>query len=168
MTYQATNAVYALRSYLWKLLEANLGWSKNSYEGKTPIIPLSQQPELMQSGNAFIVYGSALHPAQFLDVLNTETISFTVYSKSPTEVDNIVNLLYEAFKRQDLAAQDVNEWLDTENAGRNVRFTYIRSILVEKATPADEEGGFNSAMIMVQTGHVALDTNIITRGFTAD
>ena len=73
------NASYALRSYVWKLLEANLGWTEADYKSSVPIIPSAQQPEFMEIGRAFLVYGSAIQPASHLYAHRTESVSFNVY-----------------------------------------------------------------------------------------
>lgn len=172
MTYTDKNAVYALNSYLWKLLEANLGWTKADYGDKVPIIPVSQQPEMMQSGKAFIVYGSAIHPADHLYSLKKEAVSYMIYGPSATEVNKIVNLLTEAFARQDDAAADVNNWLVTEGASRtggyrDVHFGTIRTTMSEKAEDApDEEGGYSAGLVLVETKYTVDNSNIITSGFT--
>lgn len=157
MTYKSKSAVYALNSYTWKLLQVNLGWE--DYNGVPPIIPTAQQPEMLASGKAFIVYGSAMHPPDHLYALNTEAVSYLIYAPTSTEANNVASLFYETFKRQDDAATDVNDWLAKESATRTgghrgVNFATIRSIMIEKAEPADEEGGFVSALVMLETKYV--------------
>ena len=165
MTYKEKSAVYALNSYTWKLLQTNLGWE--AYQGVPPIIPTSQQPELMESGKPFIVYGSAFQPATDLYALNTESIAYVIYGTKVTEVNTIATLLYETFKRQDDAAADVNAWLGLEGTtrtggNRGVTFGSIRTTMVEKAEPADEEGGFVSALVMLEARYTSDESNIVT------
>ena len=162
MTYNDFNAVYALNSYVWKLLEANLGWTRDDYQGRTPIIPTAQQPELMQSGKAFLVYGSAIHQPTHLYALRNEAVSYTIYAPSSTDANKIANLLNAAFERQDEAADDVNHWLGVENKSRGVSFGTIRAVMVEKAEPADEEGGYVAALVMLDTKYTSDESNIIT------
>lgn len=169
MTYKAKSAVYALNSYTWKLLQANLGWT--AYKGVPRIIPTAQQPEFLQSAESFIVYGSAFHPATELYALDTEAISYNVFGKTVTETNNIAQLLYEVYKRQDDAAADVNKWLEIEETSttdhtlrnRGITFGSIRSVMVEKAEPADEEGGYVSALVLIETKYTALPSEITTR-----
>jgi hypothetical protein len=167
------NAVYALNSYIWKLLEANLGWDKADYTNRTPIIPVSQQPEFLQTARPFLVYGSALHPAEHLYSLKKEAVSYMIYSKSATEVNRIVDLLNETFARQDDAAEDVNNWLAVEGTpgnratARRVHFGTIRAIMAEKAEDAPEsEGGYAAGLVLVEAKYTVDDSNIITSGFT--
>lgn len=160
MTYSDSNVVYALNSYLWKLLEANLGWSKSSYNGMSPITPSQQQPELMQTGKPFIVYGSASQPASHLYDFEVETVAYNIYAPSATEANKIANLIKDVFKRQDLAAADVNKWLDFEGdpsrrgTHRRISFASIKANVIEKVEPSDEEGGYVNAVAIVEVRYV--------------
>lgn len=174
MTYndRPTNAVYALNSYVWKLLEANLGWKKSDYHTGTPIIPVAQQPELMDTGKAFLVYGSAMHPAQHLYALRSGAVSYNVHAVTSTEANAVLSLLAETFERQDEAAADVNEWLAVEGlpgnrptGKRQVSFTTVKATMSEQAEPADEEGGYVSGFIMLEIGYVLLERTAQTSGF---
>lgn len=162
MVYEDKNANYALNSYVWKLLEANLEWDKADYEGATPIIPLAQQPELMQPGKPFLVYGSARHPSGHLYSLVKEAVSYTIYATSVAEVNRVANLLAETFERQDIAAIDVNEWLVAEGSNRGVHFGSIKTTIVEKAEPAEEEGGFYTGLVMLECVYTVDEHTIIT------
>lgn len=184
MTYRDNAAAYALNSYTWKLLEANLGWTKVPVEGKgdiVPIVPIAQQPELLATGKPFIVYGNARHPADHLYQLVNESISYTIYAAgkiAATDVSKICNLLAETFARQDEAARDVNEWLVEEERGRieagispasrDVGFSSIKTIVSKGADPADEEGGYVAGLVMVEAKYVELSTapEVQTNGFT--
>lgn len=171
--YKEKNAVYAFNSYVWKLLEANLGWTR--YNGLIPIVPIKQQPEIMQSGKAFIVYGSAFHPPAHLYQHQKEAISYMIYATSSTEVNRIVELLFDTFQRQDEAAADINDWLVEEakpgnrtGGHRGVYFTTVKSTMAEKAEDApDEEGGYAAGMVLVELNYTE-DPNVTiqTKGFT--
>lgn len=169
--YKEKNAVYAFNSYTWKLLEANLGWTR--WNSVPPIIPVAQQPEIMQSGKAFIVYGSAFHPPSHLYEHKKEAVSYMVYATSSTEVNRIVELLFDTFQRQDVAAEDINDWLGEEakhrdGGHRGVYFTTVKSTMAEKAEDApEEEGGYAAGMVLVELNYTE-DTNdtIQTSGFT--
>lgn len=167
--YKEKNAVYALNSYLWKLVEANLGWKK--WNSVPPIIPVQQQPEIMQSGTSFMVYGSALHPPGHLYQHKKEAVSYMIYAKTATEVNRIVSLLHDTFERQDVAAADVNDWLVTEEEGRGthrgVVFTAIRATMAEKAEdPSNEESGYLAGMVMIEATYTADENDTIqTTGF---
>jgi hypothetical protein len=162
MTYKESNAAYALRSYVWKLLRVNLGWDQNDY-GLVPIITLAQQPEVMQSGKPFLVYGSAFYSPNHLYALRGESISFNIFSTDVDEANTIANLLMDTFERQDESASDVNDWIDLERENgkdRNVSFATINAVLVEKAVPSDDEGGFVSALVMLDTKYTSERTPV--------
>lgn len=171
MDYKEKNAVYALNSYMWKLVEANLGWTR--WKGVPPIIPVAQQPEIMQSGKAFMVYGSAIHPPGHLYQHKKEAASYMIYGTTSTEVNKIVELLVETFERQDVAADDVNDWLfeeakHREGGHRGVYFTSLKSTMAEKAEDApDEEGGYAAGMVLIEMNYTEDENDTIqTKGFT--
>lgn len=171
MTYKEKDAVYALNSYTWKLLEANLGWKR--WNGVPPIIPIAQQPEIMQSGEAFIVYGSAFHPPGHLYQRKKEAASYMIYATSSTQVNRIVDLLFETFKRQDDAARDVNDWLveeanHREGGHRGVHFESVRATMAEKAEDApQEEGGYAVGLVLIEMYYTQDENSTIqTTGFT--
>ncbi len=161
MVYKDRNAVYALNSYLWKLLEANLGLTTADYQGAKPIIPASQQPELMTFGKPFVVYGSAVHAAQHLYALRSESVAYNIYSTSVTEANKIANLLVDCFERQDEAADDVNVWLGTEGNDRGISFATVKLSMVERAEPADEEGGFVSSLVLLEVKYTVTNQGVI-------
>lgn len=172
MTYddKLTNGMYAINSYTWKLLQANMGWTSSNYKGARPIIPSAQQPEFMEIGKSFIVYTSMITPAPDLWMVTSETLAYTIYSKSTTEADHIANILYDTFKRQDEAARDVNEWIDTERAGsklREVSFTNIRATMTDKSNAKDEESGYYNALFMAIIQYHNMNGQVPqTNGFT--
>lgn len=170
MVYSDKNAVYALNSYVRKLLSINLGIDPDDYGDRDPIVPAAQQPELMATGKPFLIYGSANYNVTHLYALRREAITYTIFATSSTEANKIVNLLVDAFERQDEAAADVNEWLDTEAVGRgtsrNASFATIRVNLAEHAQPADEEGGFVAGMVMLECRFTVDNPTIQTNGFS--
>lgn len=154
--YKENSATYALNSYVRKLLEANLGLKK--YQGLVPIVPVAQQPEMLQSNSAFLVYGSSHHPPSELYQHRRDAVSYAVYAPSSTEVNSIVELLFDVFQRQDDAAMDANDWLGVEAQGRGydrgIFFTSIRSTMANKAEDApDEEGGYAMGLVMVEMNY---------------
>lgn len=167
--YKNNSAVYALNSYLWKLLEANLEWTKADYNGLVPIAPLAQQPELMQTGKPFIIYGSSNHPAGHLYSLDSDSIAYTIYAVTVTEANKIAQLMVDTFKRQDDAAADVNQWLDTEAAGRGttrgISFGSIKTSMAQKAEEAESEGGFVASFVLLEARYVSNNSTLTTRDF---
>lgn len=169
-TDRGTNAVYAMNSYTLKLLKVNLDWNPADYKNGTPIIPAAQQPEFNDIGRTFIVYSSAVNAAMDLWAQKSETLAYTIYSPSTTSADAVVNLLTDVFERQDEAAADVNEWLDLERAGgktRDISFHSIKANLGEKSNPPDQEGGYYSAVVMLNLLYSTRENvPMLTRGFT--
>lgn len=167
MTYERANAVYALNSYIFKALQVNLNWTSITYTnqfGETvkgrPIIPSQQQPEIIDTGKPFLVYGSTIQPASGTPGLVNEYVVYTVWSTSATDANDIANFLHDLFEDRDNAPDAVNSWLDAEggydfNTGTNSRrdryvsFTAIRSGLIEKAEPADQEDGWVAASVTI-------------------
>ena len=168
--YKDNNAANALRSYVWKLLEANLGWTKDDYKGLVPIFPLSQEPEPKEIGKAFLVYNSSQRPAEHLYVQKCETIGYSIYANTVADLNTITTLLQDTFDRQDDAAADVNQWLDTEQQAtgisRGISFGSIKTILVDRSDPADNEGGYVSSLVMVEAKYVTQNNTITTADFT--
>ncbi len=158
------NAVYALNSYLFKVLEANLGWTK--VDNGLPFYPTQQQPEAMQAGNTFIVYGSSNQFRPHYNGTRTESISYTVYSKSSTDANAVINLLVDCFERQDEAVADVNNHTDADPRNRKVSFGAINPKMTEHAEPADEEGGYVSSFILLEAIYTVSNDTAVFSGFT--
>lgn len=168
---KVNSAPHALNSYTWKLIEANLGWKKTS-DGLVPIIPVAQQPEMMEAGNPFIVYSSSRPTPGHLYALERQMVVYRLFSDSSTTANNVAELLFKAFARQDEAAADVNEHLDAEveKGGRAKRrpvyFSSIKSYALQDEEPAETEGGYASTSVVVEMTFTADDSDIQTSGFT--
>lgn len=164
------NMAYAMKSYVWKLLQVNLGWKSSDYQGAIPIIPNAQQPEFVRMGKPFLTYGSADQPVGHLYVHRTASLAYNIYSTKPDEVVKTVNLLTETLSRQDDSAKDINEWLDKEAAGRNVDrnvwITSTRTMMSETPEPTDAEGGLVAGYVLLTVQYIMDDTDIQTAGFT--
>lgn len=149
-----SNAVYALNRYLWRVLEANLDWDESQYDGGKAIVPTAQVPELMMTNKPFIVYGSSFGPVGHLYALRNESIAYNIYSTSSTEANRVASLFTDAFEGQDESAERVNNYLEleapTREEPRGITFGSIRYTLVEKAEPADEEGGYVASLVLVE------------------
>lgn len=174
MTYidDRNNPVYALNSYVFKLIEANNGVDKADYEGASPVIPVQQQPEFLQKGKPFVVYGASTLPPTHLYVCRTSSVAYNVYATTSTEVNAIANTLAHAFERQDEAASDVNQHLALQaphmpgGLKSNVEFQTVKLSMVETAAPADEEGGYYSAVVLVEIKYIVNSDDVQTTGFT--
>lgn len=163
--YKNRNAVAALNAYLWRAMEVNLNFNKNDYHGLIPIIPTSQQPEIMDIGRPFIVYGSSRMPSGHLYTLRTETVSYTTYATTVSECNKIASLIADLFEMQDESAGNVNHYLSNKNY--DVSFGSIQTIMIEKPEPADNDGGFLAATVLVTIKYVESSPNpgLTTRDF---
>lgn len=162
--YEPNVAVYSFNAYTWRLLEVNLEWER--WKGVAPIIPVAQQPEFLQSGKSFIVYGAVSHPPDHLYALHRDTISYTIYAGSVTEANKISNLFNGTFRTQDEAADVVNEWLSREadvrpTGGRGIYFSSITSTMTEQAEPREAEDGYVAALVLFDILYTKDEENII-------
>lgn len=148
-----SNGVYTLNSFTWKVLEMNLGWTTADYDGARPIIPTSQQPEFLSLTKPFLVYGSSAPRSAHLYALKNESVAYTVWGTSISEVNKVVDILASVFEQQDEAAAAANEWIDVERAGRSIdrgiSFATIHLSMVQRAEPAEQEGGFYKGFLIV-------------------
>lgn len=157
-----SDAVYALNSYIWKVVEANLGWDKANYGNRAPIVPANQHPEFLQYNKPFIVFGSAVtRGLGGVPYLSTETVAYTIYATTATEANQIMRTLVKALEWMDETAKWVNEWIVEEGltrvgGERKIRF---RSITVTQATsagPQQQEAGRVDAQVMLHTQYIDL------------
>lgn len=170
MTYKGTDAAWALNSYTWKLLRENLDFDFIKGTQGSIIVPVAQQPELMNLNRTFIVYASTIEPATHLYAHRSEHMVYIVYSPTVKEMQQTVNVIAEAFERQDEAAEDVNSWLAVERQAtgrdRQIFFTSIRTLSAEKSEAPEDEGGYASGMVTMDMKYVLGPTGIKTGGFT--
>lgn len=166
------NVVNALNSYVWKLLQVNLGWTKTDFQGSNPIIPAAQMPEFNDNGHDYIVYSSTANPSGPLWAIKSETVAYTIYSNSTTSADAVVNMLHSALERMDESAADINNWIDQErahngetsqNLTRAVSFMSVWATVAEKAgNPSDEQGGQVASTILLNVLYTE-HNNVVTR-----
>jgi hypothetical protein len=168
MTYDDNAAPLALNAYVRQLLKTNLGWERLP-NGLFPLVPISQQPELMSSGKPFVIYGWSRHPSDHLYQYVKESVSYTVFAADQDGqagvdiVRKVVNLLAETFARQDEAADDVNDFLEQEDNDRQIGFSSVKTTVVQSPDAATEEGGHVAGLVMVEVRYVKLGSNIVTK-----
>ncbi len=169
MTYESnkSNASYALNSYVSKLLEVNMGFDTASYNGGRFIVPLAQQPELLQTGQPFLTYGSSVHAPGHNYALRKEAIAYSIWATSSTKVNAIVQLLVDCFERQDEAAADVNEWLGMSTIPfEGITFGSVKLEMTENANPPDQEGGFVQGFVLLTMTYTVVNDSAQFSGFT--
>ena len=79
-----------------------------------PIIPAQQVPEFNNQlpGKTYIVYDIQQRPTGVQWWMSEEIITFDVISRDPAEIQTIINLATDLFRRYDESAVDLNKYLD--------------------------------------------------------
>lgn len=107
------SAANIIATYVWHRIQTKLGWSIVNYPGIIPVVPTQQQPELNSGSQPFIVFGYSIDYTSPLWLLNTETVSFTVFSEDLQQIREVTNLLCNDFKRYDESAGRVNNYISS-------------------------------------------------------
>lgn len=113
-----------------------------------PIIPAQQVPEFNNQlpGKTYIVYDIQQRPTGVQWWMSEEIITFDVISRDPAEIQTIINLATDLFRRYDLSARDFNLSLIS---GSPYTYHFFR---LESADPVQafaNEGGFMNGMISI-------------------
>lgn len=156
---------YFIRSYAWEVLKTNMGdvWDESKYGGLTPIVPVSEEPELDAYSGPHIVYGYALNATGALHARNSGSVTFAVYDNNFRRLTKTLNILQATFERQDETARDINNWSTAKgDAWIGLRFGSVDVGFVEGGTPEDQEGGRQSALINVRFEYYVEYGNIVT------
>lgn len=151
-------AIYVVNSYLWKLLQDQLDWTTDDYNGKIPIMPAAEAVEFDEFDKPFIIYGWSLEGAPSdLYVMNAENAGYSVYSDSTTIIDTVLNLLNNVFRSKDDAARNINRWMNSTNnpaqsafAGSGINFTSLEMVSLSGPTPPGSEGGKSTGFVVVR------------------
>lgn len=141
------SAIYEIRDMIWnELLDKGLLDDQDYYaDGFTdsliPIIPAQQVPEFnnLLPGKPYITYDLSVRPYGQAWWICEEVLSLSVISTNAAQIQSIINLIVDLFRRYDKAAKDANEYID-ENSVFHYHYFYI-----ENADPIqafDNEGGF--------------------------
>jgi len=133
--------------YLWKEMKAELGYSETDYGGLIPITTPHEAPELLGFTGPNLVYTWSKRPnGDGLWLLENELITFTVFSQKAEKINEVINLAYGRFNKQDESAADVNDYiqglLGTAYADYR-RFDYksISVVMADGPSPPLQEGG---------------------------
>lgn len=140
-----------VRLFAWEVLEAN-GLMK-PLGGRLPIVPLSEEPELKDYSDPYIVYGYAVDASRDLYAHQSGVVSFVVYSNTVSEVNSITNLLNEVFKRGDETARAVNNFT-TEKGYIGIRFTTFYVGAIDNPEPRTQEGGRINAAVSISFSYI--------------
>lgn len=154
-------APFLLNNYIWKVLKLNTDMDEGDYGGLTPIVPLSEEPELTEFDKPYIVYGFAENPTSDLPAKKRGNMSFIIYCTNFRELSTITNVIATTFDRADESARDVNRYTSTIPQFVGLRFGYIEVSFVEGGSPEETEGGRQSAAVNIRYEYY-VDYDIVT------
>lgn len=135
---------HMLAGYVWELWKANANVGNiTGKEGKVlaRIAPVSDEPDLRDSGETYILYGFAENEQGNLSVHHTGTFAMRIIAKNFAEMSTLIRILQGAFEVEDWAAQNVNTWTFRRPGFDGIRFTSICVSYVEAADASTTEGG---------------------------
>jgi hypothetical protein len=154
MTNYTYVASYDVRKALLKelqdkgIIDLNDYIADNFYESLEPIIPAQQVPEFnnLLPGKTYIIYDVMQNNMGEQWWLSEETITFDVVSRNQAEIQTIINIATDLFRRFDLTAKDIKAGLV---ASSPFEYHYFK---VDSADPVQafvNEGGFMNGIISV-------------------
>jgi hypothetical protein len=131
------------------LIDLNNYMADGFSQALQPIIPAQQVPEFnnMLPGKTYIIYDVSQSHGSTQWWMSEDVITFDVVSRDPSEIQTIINLITDFFRRYDDSAKDVNLSLISTSP---YRYHYFK---VESADPVQafaNEGGFMNGMISVR------------------
>lgn len=133
-----------LAGYVWELWKANAGVGTIPGKNGQPlarIAPVSDEPDLSDSGQTYILYGFAEVESGALPVHHTGNFSMRLIAQDFAELSGLVRIIAGAFEIEDEAAQNVNSWTSEREAFHGLRFTSVCVTYIEAADAATTEGG---------------------------
>jgi len=138
-------AVNDMRQYIWANLQSSGVYNPSDYyaEGFTeplvPIIPAQELPEFnnLLPGKPFIVYDWEVKPITQDWWMQEELMLLTITSIDIDEVNRVINLMLDLFRRFDESAKDINSF--NLNSTFHFHYTSIEAILSPE--PFKNEGG---------------------------
>lgn len=145
---------YILRLYLWEILrEAEALALVN---GKIPLIPLEDEPELSDAGKSYIIYGYAENESATLEEIRRGTFAIRVIAVNTNELDRIISIASRAFESSDVATEAVNRFSSafTGKALEGIRFTQVKAAHVEGFNAAPAESGPVEGMLTVSYRYI--------------
>lgn len=134
---------HVLRLYVWELLKTNMGMTL--VNGRTPIIPVEDEPMLADSGKTYMIYGFAeVNGEAGLREIRRGVFSLRIMARGFGELGEITAVVSRALERGDASAENVNLWSSGYGTGSplvGIRFTNIEVTYTEGGDAADSEGG---------------------------
>lgn len=132
-----------IRGYAWWLLENNLEWTVDSYNGRVPIVPFSDDPELRMLDKPYLVYGFTETQGKSDKRVTDGTLTFNIISKQLSDISRVSRVLEAAFSRDDLSAKDLNQFSTTAGYSEfdGLTFHYTNVTFVAPGSPEKEDEG---------------------------
>lgn len=144
---------HILRLYTWDVLSH--ADALTLVNGKVPIIPLEDEPELSDAGKPYAVYGYSENDGGRLEQIRQGVFALRVISQSTGDLDRIISIVSRAFESTDIATEALNRFTDAHSADlEGIRFTFARTSFVESADPAETEGGPVEATITISYRYI--------------
>lgn len=158
------DAMFDIRKYLWaELLDKGIFveedyYSDNIGETLIPIFPVQQLPELDQflSGKKHIVYDKIGLSYEDVWAICCEQILFTLYSTDVLEINEMRNLMIDAFRRMDDTARDVNR---SSGLSNKFKFFSIYVAEISPTAPSEELQGFMAADVVLEIKYARYTDN---------
>lgn len=113
-----------------------------------PIIPAQQVPEFnnLLPGKTYIIYDIQQVHTGVQWWMSQEIITFDVVSRDPAEIQTIINLITDLFRRYDLSARDFNLALVP---GSPYNYHFFRLDSADPVQAFANEGGFMNGIISI-------------------
>lgn len=136
-----TVPAHIIRLYAWEILRDKDVLSL--INGKVPLIPLEDQPEVSDAGANYIIYGYSEGDLGNSDLIRQGVVAFRVIARNSNELAEITSILSRAFENSDIATEGVNIFSSNfaNDALVGIRFTHIKASYIESADPAVTESG---------------------------
>jgi len=151
-------AFYDLRRVLWRELQDADLFDINDYyadgfeDAMIPIIPAQQIPEFNNNlpGKSYIVYDISQKGTGVAWWMQEEIATLSIVSRDPKEIQTVINLITDVFRRYDKSAGEVQlKMLESSP----FKFHYFRLETADPVQAFSDEGGFMNGMISIGYGY---------------
>lgn len=154
------NPVFMLNGYIWALLVQEHGLQK--INGATPI-KTADAPELRASSQPYLVYAYTEEPQGELAPYRKSVVTYAVYGKTATEVNEIIHTISRALGT-DQSAGWVTKWShDSNSVYAGVNIAYVGVYGSESAMPPSDEGGYVAGYVEVGYRYTLADKDFSIR-----
>ena len=164
MTDYKLSAVHGLRSYMWRLLQDNLGWTLDDYADANgtkyvPIITPQQEAIFNEMGKPYIVYSFSRGDTSSSWFIENEAGAFSVFSSNEEDIRRALNLFQTKFNRRDDSAYDLNEYISKNGSDALKNFDYktLWVSTVQGPKPSTEEGDRRDGLITINMRYTQLE-----------